>query len=129
MTFFFHVTIENKDDDLIDDELTDCYVDEAFSTIKSPPVALTSQSRTRRRSPVRKVRQTRHSRLDVSSWKEVSAEDSPVRKQKGNIHKGRGYRERKTQNEVHLNIGSTPDVSKLNNSAHQALIGFIFVAS
>ncbi|XP_029184514.2 eukaryotic translation initiation factor 5B-like isoform X2 [Acropora millepora] len=97
------------DDDLIDDELTDCYVDEAFPTIESPPVALTSQSKTRRRSPVRKVRQTRHSRLDVSSWKEVSAEDSPVRKQKGNIHKGRGYRERKTQNEVHLNIGSTPD--------------------
>ncbi|XP_074636779.1 uncharacterized protein LOC141894911 [Acropora palmata] len=97
------------DDDLIDDELTDCYVDEAFSTIKSPPVALTSQSGTRRRSPMRKVRQTRHSRLDVSSWKEVSAEDSPVRKQKGNIHKGRGYRERKTQNEVHWNIGSTPD--------------------
>ena len=52
-----------------------------------------------------------------------------MRKQKGNIHKGRGYRERKTQNEVHWNIGSTPDVSKLNNSAHQTLSGFTFVAS
>ena len=52
-----------------------------------------------------------------------------MRKQKDNVNNGRGYRKRKAQNEVHLNIATTPDVSKLNHSTSQALNGLNFVAS
>ncbi|XP_068679331.1 synaptonemal complex protein 2-like isoform X4 [Montipora foliosa] len=66
-----------------DDELTDCYVEEAIASITSP-IVTTTRLRTRGQSPMRKFSIPRHLNLGLSPFGEAPVETSLVAKKSRN---------------------------------------------
>ena len=95
-----------------DDELTDCYVEEASPSITSP-IVTTTRLRTRGQSPMRKFSIPRHLNLGLSPFGEAPVEESPIRKESKNNNKVGSRRAHQTEHAVEMNIENTSHVSEL----------------